>query len=413
MFGAAAAPLLLLGLAAPAVAAAPPIGLPAGAWAVCPDEKAQGCIDSVTITPDGGVAAPLAAHGLYLEVTTEDEAGISIGWAVKGWNETTVPKEVRDGTVNLELRVGPYPARYTTATARDLSVTRTTTGDGNTTVHLAGRPVQIDWTTGPLLLACLTASDCGGADTMADAGGSGYAFSGNTQDLSAWGEPYLSALDGFHFGSDAQAKPPVVLMVASPVPFWSMVLGGPHLDATGNAARGSFNAWIPPRYFAQHDTNAEAALAVGFDVVAVENNQDVSLPFTARLRDDGVAIDVPHLGYSIKTVNVFNRPSTVDPEATVPDVPGNLTVQPAAGRLGAAWQPPPGDTGPEVETYRARAFDAATGGKVVSSCAVTAPATSCDLPGLEPGGSYWVTVSALNRLGEGVSVAPRVPGTPT
>ena len=86
-----------------------------------------------------------------------DDVGISFDWAVKGWNEAAVPKEVRAGTVNLTLRVGPYPARYTTGTAKDLSVTRTTTGDGNTTVRIAGRPVQVDWTTGPLLLACLTA----------------------------------------------------------------------------------------------------------------------------------------------------------------------------------------------------------------------------------------------------------------
>jgi hypothetical protein len=415
-FGAASIALTLglLGIAGPPAAADPPADWPVGVWAVCLDAQAQNCIASATVTPEGGTPTPVEDYGLRSYVATSDGAMTSFNWGVGGLDNPALPAEVRDGTLNLEIRVGRFAPRYTLATAKELSVTRTATGNGNTTVLFSGRPVHIDWTTGPLFTSCVAGSDCGGPDTTADATGSGYRFGGNTQDLVTWGEPYVSTLDGFYLASDAQGKPSIVQMFRYPEAFWSIpALGNPHLDLNGNAARGSFNAWIPPRYFSSLHTNAENAARIGFDVVGVEGGTAVSLPFSARVRDDGVAIDVPYIGYSIRTVNVYNRKSTMDGEATVPDVPRSLTVEPAAGRLGAAWEPPLSDGGPEVESYRARAFRAAEGGSVVGSCTATAPITSCDIPGLNDGTTYWVTVSAVNRLGEGESFAPRVVGVPT
>ncbi|GIJ47649.1 hypothetical protein Val02_45350 [Virgisporangium aliadipatigenens] len=407
VFGAVSAVLMasLLGLAGPPASAEPPPEWPDGAWPACTDAEAQGCVASATVTPEGGTPTPLSTYGLSANVAALPGFVTSFNWAVEGLDGDAVPQEVRDGTITLELRVGSFVPRYTTGIVRDLVVTRV-----GSTLTVTGRPTYINWTNGPLFASCIAGTDCGDADTMANSGASGHRFSGNTQDLVTWGEPYVSTLDGFYLGTDAQARPTVVQLATYPEPYWSIpVLGNPHLDQNGAVARGAFNAWIPPAYFASLDTNATAAAAVGFDVVGVDGGTSVSLPFTARVQDGGVAIEVVDMGYSIRAVNVYNRQSAADTDTTVPGVPRDLILQPFSGGFDAAWDPPADDGGAPVESYRVRAFADEATGMVAASCTATAPATTCDIDGLAYGSTYWVTVGAVNQLGEGDGIAPRMP----
>jgi hypothetical protein len=268
----------------------------------------------------------------------------------------------------------------------------------------------MDWTTGDLFGSCGAGQDCGDDDTMADPNGSRYAFSGNTQDLETWGEGYVSTLDGMYVATDAQARPTAILFGSYPEPYWSMsILGNPHLDVDGNPVRGSFNAWMPPTYFASLGTDAETAAATGFDVVSREGADSVSLPATVAVQDGGVAIDVPDLGYSVHSIDVIGHASTAGVGVATPDAPGRVAVRPVSGGLGVSWAAPASDGNTPITSYTARAFTAPTGGAIAGRCAATT--TSCAITGLTVGTTYYVAVSATNALGEGSSATPRAAGT--
>jgi hypothetical protein len=396
-------------LVAPASATTPD-GWPDGAWTACPDDTAQYCLQEATVTPAGGVATPAAELGLSAWVSTLPGYVTSFNWAVEGWDGDGMPAEVRAGDVRLVVRTGTFMPRATMAIANGLRVTRSTDGDGNTTLTITGHPVHMDWTTGDLFGSCGAGQDCGDDDTMADPNGSRYAFSGNTQDLETWGEGYVSTLDGMYVATDAQARPTAILFGSYPEPSWSMsILGNPHLDVDGNPVRGSFNAWMPPTYFASLGTDAETAAATGFDVVSREGADSVSLPATVAVQDGGVAIDVPDLGYSVHSIDVIGHASTAGVGVATPDAPGRVAVRPVSGGLGVSWAAPASDGNTPITSYTARAFTAPTGGAIAGRCAATT--TSCAITGLTVGTTYYVAVSATNALGEGSSATPRAAGT--
>lgn len=398
-------------LAAPGYASAPE-GWPAGGWSACSSADDQYCVAAATLTPVGGEATPLTELGLSATVNTLGGYVTSFNWSVDGLDAEGVPAAVRNGDVRLVVRVGSFAPRYTMALAKDLRIARDTDGLGQTTMTLTGRPTHIDWTTGDLFGTCLAFGSCGDADTMADPVGSGFRFSGNTQDLEAWGEEWVQRLDGVYLATDAQARPNIVMFGTYPEPYWSLsMLGNPHLDVDGNPVRGSFNAWLPPSYFTTVGTDAEAAAAVGFDVVSSEGGDAVSLPATVEVRDGGVGIDVPDLGYSTHAVKVFSRQSqAAAPGATTPGRPQQVGVVPAVDGLPVHWSAPDSDGGPAVTSYTARAFTAANGGTVAGHCSTTG--VPCAIPGLSHGTTYYVSVSASNDLGEGPGSAPRLSASP-
>jgi hypothetical protein len=403
--------LVLAATGSPAYADAPE-GWPTDVWPVCADASAQYCVEEATLTPVGGVPTGLGELGLTAAVSTLDGGNgvLSFNWSVEGLDGDAVPATVRGGDVRLVIRVGQFHPRYTMALAKGFRIQRATDEADNVTMTMTGRPVHVDWVFGNLYGPCASGVSCGDENTMGDVGG--YRFSGNTQDLETWGAPYTTILDGTYIATNAEARPTVVQLVTWPTPSWYLsALGNPHLDAAGNAVRGSFNAWIPPAYFESLGTTAEAAAAVGLDVVSSEGGSSVSVPASVTARDGGVALDVPDFGYSVHRVDVFNRASTATVGATAPGRPRALTVGQVTGGLATYWSPPTTTGGLPIGSYVVRAFTAASGGTVVGSC--TTATTSCAFTGLTPGTTYHLAVSAVNALGEGPATAVRVAGTPT
>ncbi|MDT4986674.1 MAG: hypothetical protein QOI74_768, partial [Micromonosporaceae bacterium] len=348
--------LLISALVAPALPAhaADIPDWPEGSWSTCADPDAQYCIQEATVTPVDGVATPVADLGLRAGAGTLGGYVRSFNWSVEGWEGDEVPQEVRDGDVNLVIRTGQFAPRYTFALAKGMRITRDTDDSGNTTMTITGHAVHIDWTTGDLFGSCVAGADCGGPDTMADPVGTGYRFMGNTQDLEVWGQDAIDTYDGMYLASDAQARPNMVNFGTFPEPYWSLqVLGNPHLDVDGNPVRGSFNAWLPPAYFAKLGTSASAAALVGFDVVSREGETSTSVPATVSVQDAGVGIDVPDLGYSMHQIDVYSRPSPVVAGVTVPDPPNGVeaTAADVEGAVDVDWAAPDSDGGSAVTGY--------------------------------------------------------------
>ncbi|HEY8717159.1 fibronectin type III domain-containing protein [Pengzhenrongella sp.] len=398
--------------AAPANADAPE-GWPTDAWPTCADADAQYCIADAALTPVGADESPLAGLGLSAWASGLDGGNgvLSFNWAINGLDGDSATPEIRGGDVRLVLRVGQFAPRYTMALAKGMTILRSVDDLGNTTLTITGKPVHIDWVFGDLTGSCFSGTSCGDEDTIGDVGG--YRFSGNTQDLATWGEPYTTAMDGMYIATNAEARPNSVSFTGGDQPSWYMsALGNPHLDPTGNPVRGSFNAWIPPTYFTSLATTAEAAAAVGFDVISSEGGESVSIPATVALQNEGVSIDVPDIGFSVHRVDVLNQASDASPDATVPDRPPGVAAAPRAGGLSASWTSPVvPPLGLAPTSYTARAFTAASDGTVAGRCTTTT-LLRCTIPGLTNDVPYFVAVSATNALGEGPGTAVRVAGTP-
>lgn len=379
-----------------------------GNWPTCVDDAATYCVQEATVTPVDG--EPTAAADLGLGVSAAPLPGYvtSFNWAVSGWEEQS--EAVRGGDVTLVLRVGQFAPRYTMALAREMRISRTTDDTGNTTMTITGHPVRIDWTTGDLFGSCVSGADCGNADTMADPLGTGYRFSGNTQDLATWDGDAATVLDGMYIASDAQARPTTIMFGSYPEPYWSMpMLGNVHLDVDGNPVRGSFNAWLPESYFAAVGSSAEEAATTGLDVVSREGGVSVSIPAGVTLRDAGVAVDVKDIGYSVHQIDVFSHGTVADPDTTTPGAPQQVASTGSAGGLGVSWAAPAQNGGSPVTGYTARAFTAASGGTVAGSCHTSG--TSCTIGGLNDGVTYHLAASASNALGEGLPAADRLSAT--
>ena len=387
--------LLALSLVAAPASLADSTDLPNGNWPVCVDPGDQFCLESVVVTPVGGVAAPVTDYGL---AGTAMFTG-AFNWGVTGLDDPGLPVEVRDGEFSIVIRVNHFVPQYSLAIARDLRVTRVENGDGTITMTATGHAIHRDWISGDRLPACVAGTDCGDENTMADALGSGWVLMGYSQEISSWGTEY-AALDGMSIATDAEARPQFILIGTYPELYWYMpTLGNPHLDQDGNPVRGSFHAWLPSTFFTSAGTDVSSALAVGFDVVTRTGGVDVSVRATLTEEDGGVAIDVPDLSFSVHTVTVANRASTA-PEGTPPQPPTGVVAVASAGTLAVHWTAPADDGGSAVTGYTARAFTEASGGSIAGSCTATSE-PSCTISGLTPGTGYQVAVTATNALGEG------------
>ena len=103
---------------------------------------------------------------------------------------------------------------------------------------------------------------------------------------------------------------------------------------------------------------------------------------------------------------------------TVPNAVRSLAATAQNAQVLTGWQVPAFDGGSPITGYTVRAWSAARAGTLVSSC--TAATTSCTVPGLVNGTTYFLDVVAVNAVGDGqvqgprVAVVPRtVPSTPT
>lgn len=104
-----------------------------------------------------------------------------------------------------------------------------------------------------------------------------------------------------------------------------------------------------------------------------------------------------------------------------PSVPGNITATGASGSIVVNWTAADANGG-VIQSYTATAFNAAAGGSTVQSCTTsTGTATTCTIPGLNNGTTYYISVQTLTtgglyseRSDPRVAVAPgTVPGAPT
>jgi hypothetical protein len=396
-------------------AAAAPDGWPPDAWPTCTEETTTFCVDSAILTPLGGEPTAMTDLGLTATATGTSADIASLNWAVDGWAEQS--PDVLGGDITLVLRTGPFVPRFTSAVADGMRITRTVDDNGDYTMTITGHAAPVDWTTGELAELCDTRQYCGDDDQMADEAGTGYRFAGNTQDLSDQTQDFIDAVDGAYIASDAQARTPNISYTDEGDPHLSFgVLGNPHLDSAGNPVRGSFNAWVPAGYFATLETTPQDAVDAGFDVVNNATDVPVSLPATATVEDDGVAFTATGIGYGMNMIDVYNRPSGVQSDTTVPGTPQNVDATADTESVTTQWTAPDTDGGMPITGYAVRAFTAATGGTIAGQCAVEVDnivvesedggdddngEPACAIDGLTDGELYYVAVSASNALGEG------------
>jgi fibronectin type III domain protein len=406
LLSAASAGLLLAaGLLAgtPALAAAPD-DWPAGDWASeCTDADSTYCIAEATLTPAGGDTVPLADLGMTASATAlPDDWTTWFGWSVDGWDGQ--PDEVAGGQIRLVIRTGSFVPRFTTAVAAGLDVSRDVDDAANYTLTITGQAAQVDWTTGDVAADCVARQYCGEYDTMADPDGTGFRFQGKTQDLDGNSPDFIDAIDGAYVATDAQARTDMIAYdLGADEPYlWLGVLGNPQLDVNGDPVRNSLTAWLPDSYFTAASTPAGDALATGFDVVEMAGEAQTSVPMTATATGGGVRLDVPDIGVGaeIGELRLFNRPSRAG-DGAAPGAPAEVTAIGSAGGAVVTWEAPESAGGAPITGYRARAFDAAAGGAVVSRCDAEADATSCEIAGLSDGETYHVAVTAISVLGEG------------
>ncbi|HWR86433.1 MAG TPA: fibronectin type III domain-containing protein, partial [Rhodoglobus sp.] len=122
----------------------------------------------------------------------------------------------------------------------------------------------------------------------------------------------------------------------------------------------------------------------------------------------GLAVQAPHHGeytFSVVAIGPLGEsraePSPVIPvAATAPAAPSGITVTQRGDTATISWTAP-ADGGAPITGYTVR--DAASG----LSCTATAPATSCDIPGLEPDRAYEFVVEAVNGVGAGPAAEPQ------
>jgi hypothetical protein len=392
--------------AAPAQAVLPD-DVPVGYWpSSCEDAGSRHCIAELTVTPDGGEPAP--ASGLDAQAALSSDGELS--WAIDGWSNQ--PDEILDGEVTMVIRTGVWIPRFTTATARDLRVTRSEDGEGNHLLTVSGRPVAVAWDlSSENAVFCTTGFTCGDTNSMAYAVDSGYRFRGKSRDLDGLDENTVAAVDGAYIASGAQATPDFFAPFEDPDNGPTLPLGvlmNPQLDPNGDPVRGALNAYVPAGYFAAQQTTPEDAVATGFDLVAGSTTGAVSVPTLATVVDGGVALDVPDIAYQtaplddFRHLTVYRRASQADPEATAPGSPQQVGAIGEPDGAVVTWDAPESDGGSPITGYRVRAYAAATGGPVVTRCDSDDPeVTTCSLGGLTDGDVLWVAPSAVTAFGEG------------
>jgi hypothetical protein len=97
---------------------------------------------------------------------------------------------------------------------------------------------------------------------------------------------------------------------------------------------------------------------------------------------------------------------------TVPSAPQSVTTTTNNGSLVVAWTAPASTGGTAITGYSVRGYLVASGGTSTKACNATAAALSCTLTGLNNGTTYYVTVNAINAVGNGPVLDSRTAGVP-
>ena len=98
--------------------------------------------------------------------------------------------------------------------------------------------------------------------------------------------------------------------------------------------------------------------------------------------------------------------------ATRPSVPRTVAAAPANAAARVSWTAPSNTGGAAITGYRASAWTTSTGTTSAGYCSSPGVGRSCEITGLVNGRTYFVSVTAMNRIGPSPSSSPRVKVSP-
>ena len=183
----------------------------------------------------------------------------------------------------------------------------------------------------------------------------------------------------------------------------------------GTAGTGQISAnWTAPLY----DGNGATPNRLSYTVTATSPGQTTR---TCNVAAGGLptCLVTGLVNGSTYTISVVatNNLLAASPALTGTIVPTNATApgQPTAVQIGTAttttlpvtWTAPAVNGNSPLSGYIVRAYSASSGGTPVATCSATAPATTCNVTGLQSGTAYWVAVVSQNATLTSTEVALR------
>ena len=110
------------------------------------------------------------------------------------------------------------------------------------------------------------------------------------------------------------------------------------------------------------------------------------------------------------------------PQASEPAAPRSVAAQPSPtgaavttvgpGAIRVSWQAPVSDGGAPISGYAVSAWADRVAGELAGRCEALAPSTACIISGLVNGRTYYIDLTAQNRVGTSLPSVPRVPAVP-
>ncbi|MFT5202995.1 MAG: hypothetical protein ACI9C1_002392 [Candidatus Aldehydirespiratoraceae bacterium] len=263
-------------------------------------------------------------------------------------------------------------------------------------------PIQVDTDDTPIvdtLLAVFTGNSLGSLSEVACDDDSGPGVSSRVNFSAVEGTVYRIQVDAFD-----DEEGPIQLNVSRTADW---VPGTPETPATTPG-----NGEVTVSWSAPDDGGAPVST---YAVTGSPGGSCITAATSCLI--SGLANAVPHT-FRVSATNAVGisplSPAS-DPVLPVapPGAPGTPTVVPGDGSLSVTWTVPATNGGAPILTYTAT-------GSPAGMCTATAPATTCDMTGLDGATAHTVTVVAANVSGDGpaspASVATfpsAIPGAPT